>query len=175
MTVHIEGFPIYVDKSSTKITQRFLFLIVFSQVFLRGKSPKSSWCPLRWRHNGRDGAWNHQPLFTLSLSLFTLFTLSFILVQIKENIKASRHWPLWAEFTGDRWIPHTMASNAENVSIWWRHHGNHKKQAQQTMCIKQGLGHMRLGLRLENRDLRPLVNTPPGPIYTQNHQNQHRR
>ena len=22
----------------------------------------------------------------------------------------------------DRWIPAQMASNAENVSIWWRHH-----------------------------------------------------
>ena len=28
-------------------------------------------------------------------------------VQIKQNIKAPRHWPLWGEFTGDRWIPHT--------------------------------------------------------------------
>ena len=32
-----------------------------------------------------------------------------------------RHWPLWGEFTGDRWIPAQRASNAENVSIWWRH------------------------------------------------------
>ena len=42
--------------------------------------------------------------------------------QIKENIKAPRHWPLCGEFTGDRWIPAQMANNAENVSIWWRHH-----------------------------------------------------
>ena len=35
---------------------------------------------------------------------------------------SQRHWPLWGEFTGDRWIPRTKASNAENVSIWWRHH-----------------------------------------------------
>ena len=34
----------------------------------------------------------------------------------------SSHWPLWGEFTGDRWILRKMASNAENVSIWWRHH-----------------------------------------------------
>ena len=27
--------------------------------------------------------------------------------QIKENIKAPRHWPLCGEFTGDRWIPRT--------------------------------------------------------------------
>ena len=25
----------------------------------------------------------------------------------------------------DRWLPHTKASNAENASIWWRHHVNH--------------------------------------------------
>ena len=24
--------------------------------------------------------------------------------QIIENIEAPRHWPLWGEFTGDRWI-----------------------------------------------------------------------
>ena len=50
-----------------------------------------------------------------------LFTQPFIQAQIKENIKALRHWPLWGEFTGDRWNPTQRASNAENVSIWWRH------------------------------------------------------
>ena len=40
-------------------------------------------------------------------------------MQIKENIKAPRHWPLCGEF------PAQMASYAENVSIWWRHHGIH--------------------------------------------------
>ena len=25
----------------------------------------------------------------------------------KKNIKAPRHWPLWGEFTVDRWIPRT--------------------------------------------------------------------
>ena len=45
-----------------------------------------------------------------------------IKTQIKENIKAPRHWPLCGEFTGDRWVPAQMASNAEDVYIWWRHH-----------------------------------------------------
>ena len=36
-----------------------------------------------------------------------LFIQPFIQAQIKENIKAPRHWPLWGEFTGDRWIPRT--------------------------------------------------------------------
>ena len=30
-----------------------------------------------------------------------------IQAQIKENIKAPRHWPLCGELTGDRWIPRT--------------------------------------------------------------------
>ena len=46
----------------------------------------------------------------------------FFQAQIKENIKAPRHWPLCGEFTGDRWSPVQRASYAENVSIWWRHH-----------------------------------------------------
>ena len=40
----------------------------------------------------------------------------------KENIRAPRHWPLCGEITGDGEFPAQMASNPENVSIWWRHH-----------------------------------------------------
>ena len=32
-------------------------------------------------------------------------TASSIQAQIKENIKTPRHWPLYGEFTGHRWIP----------------------------------------------------------------------
>ena len=56
----------------------------------------------------------------------TRFTIAYSIVYSgtdQRNIKAPRHWPLCGEFTGDRWIPSQMASNAENVSIWWRHHG----------------------------------------------------
>ena len=49
-----------------------------------------------------------------------LFTQPFIRARIKENIKAPRHWPLCGEFTGE--FSTQMASNEENVSIWWRHH-----------------------------------------------------
>ena len=38
----------------------------------------------------------------------------------KNNLKAPRHWPFCGEFTGE--FPAEMASDAENVSIWWRHH-----------------------------------------------------
>ena len=62
---------------------------------------------LQWRNNERDGVSN-QP---------------FAQAQIKENIKAPHLWPLWWEFTGDRWIhPPHRTTNAENISTWWRHH-----------------------------------------------------
>ena len=43
----------------------------------------------------------------LQLPASWLFIQPFIQAQIKENTKAPRHWPLWGEFTGDRWIPRT--------------------------------------------------------------------
>ena len=54
---------------------------------------------LQWLHNERDGVGNHKPHDCLLSRLFK--------VQIKESIKAPRHWPLQGEFTGDRWIPRT--------------------------------------------------------------------
>ena len=68
---------------------------------------------LQWRHNDHDGVSNHQPHGCLLNGLFG---------QIKENIKAQRHWPLCGEFTGTGEFPAQRASNAESVSIWWRHH-----------------------------------------------------
>ena len=70
--------------------------------------------PLRWRHNGHDSVSNHQPHHYLLSRL--------IRCRSKKTSKYPRHWPLCGEFTGDRGIPAQMASNAENVSIWWRHH-----------------------------------------------------
>ena len=49
-----------------------------------------------------------------------LFAHPFVQAQIKENIKALGHWPLWGESTCG--FPSQRASNAEHVSIWWRHY-----------------------------------------------------
>ena len=38
-----------------------------------------------------------------------LFTETFILAQIKENVKAPSQWPLWVEFTSDWLIPRTKS------------------------------------------------------------------
>ena len=53
-----------------------------------------------------------------------LLIQQFIRVQIKENIKAPRHWPLWGNSPVAGEFPSQMANNAQNVSIWWRHHDN---------------------------------------------------
>ena len=62
------------------------------------------------------------PLWRLKSPASRLLIQSFIQTQIKENIKAPRHWPLWGEFTGTGEFSAQRASYAENVSIWWRHH-----------------------------------------------------
>ena len=49
-----------------------------------------------------------------------LITEPFIQAQIKENIPATGIYAGNAPVTGE--FPAQMASNAENVSIWWRHH-----------------------------------------------------
>ena len=62
------------------------------------------------------------PWWRLKSPASRLFPQTFIQTQIKENIKAPRHWALWGEFTGTGEFPAQRASYAENVSIWWRHH-----------------------------------------------------
>ena len=62
------------------------------------------------------------PQWRLKSPASRMFTQPYIQTQIKENIKAPRHWPLCGEFTGTGEFPAQRASYAENVSIWWRHH-----------------------------------------------------
>ena len=69
---------------------------------------------LQWRHNERHFVSDHQ----LHDSLLNRFFQT----QINENIKALRHWPLCGKFTGTGEFPAQITSNAENISIWWRHH-----------------------------------------------------
>ena len=62
-------------------------------------------CPMQWLV-----AWHYlsemaSQITSVSIVCSTIY--SFIRAQIKENIKASRHWPLCREFTGHRWIPRT--------------------------------------------------------------------
>ena len=77
--------------------------------------------PLRWRHNGRDGVSNHQPNDCLLNRLFRRRSKNISKLCITGLCAGNS--PATGEF------PAQMASNAENVSIWWRHHASpgHKK------------------------------------------------
>ena len=69
---------------------------------------------LHWRHNDHDGVSNHQPHGCLLSRLFGC--------RSKKTSK-SRVTGLCAGISpGIGEFPAQMASNAENVSIWWRHH-----------------------------------------------------
>ena len=86
---------------------------VISPVMFSTWLPKQR-LPLQWRHNEHDGVSNHPPHIHLLNRLFRH--------RSKKTSKLRVTGLLWGEFSGDRWIPAQRASNAENVSIWWRHH-----------------------------------------------------
>ena len=70
---------------------------------------------LRWRHNGRDGVSNHQPHDCLLNRLFGH--------RSKKTSKPRVTGLCAGNSPGTGEVPAQMSSNAETVSIWWRHHG----------------------------------------------------
>ena len=73
--------------------------------------------PLRWRHNGGDSVSNHQPRECLLNRL--------IRCRSKKTSKLRVTGLCVGNSPGTGEFPAQMASNAENVSIWWRHHAQH--------------------------------------------------
>ena len=68
---------------------------------------------LLWRHNGQYGVSNHQPDDCLLSRLFR---------RRSKKISKPRVTGLCpGNLAGTGEFPAQMASNAENVSIWWRH------------------------------------------------------
>ena len=78
----------------------------------------SSWTPtlssLRWRHNDHAGVSNHQPHGCLLNRLFRR--------KSKKTSKLRVTGLCVGNSPGTGEFPAQMASYAENVSIWWRHH-----------------------------------------------------
>ena len=69
---------------------------------------------LRWRHNERDGVSNHQPHDCLLDHSFRPHPNKTSKLRVAGLCEGNS--PVTGEF------PAQMASNAENVSIWWRQH-----------------------------------------------------
>ena len=76
--------------------------------------------PLRWRQNELDGVSNHQPHDYLPDRLF--WHRSKKTSKPRVTGLCAGNSPRTGEF------PTQMASNAENVSIWWRHHAETAKE-----------------------------------------------
>ena len=71
-------------------------------------------CSLRWRHNDHAGVSNHQPHGCLLNRLFRRTS--------KKTLKLRVTGLCAGNSPGTGEFPAQMASYAENVSIWWRHH-----------------------------------------------------
>ena len=71
---------------------------------------------LQWRHYGRDSVSNHQAHDCLLNCLFRR--------RWKKTLRVTGLCVGNSPVTGE--FPAQMASNAENVSIWWRHHECHQ-------------------------------------------------
>ena len=69
---------------------------------------------LRWRHNDHAGVSNHQPHSCLLNRLFRRKSKK------TSKLRVTGHCAGNSPGTGE--FPAQMASYAENVSIWWRHH-----------------------------------------------------
>ena len=130
---------------SKRMIQSFddFFVVSLKKLLLRKQWFQMSWA-LQWRHNEHDGASNHQPHDCLLNFLFRHRSRKtsklcatglcegnspltgefptqrasdvFIQAQIKENIKALGHWPLWGNSPLTSEFPAQRASNVENVS-----------------------------------------------------------
>ena len=70
---------------------------------------------LQWRHNGRNGVPNHQLQHCLLNRLFGHRWKR--TSKLRVTGLCAGNLPVTGEF------PAQMAIDAENVSIWWRHHG----------------------------------------------------
>ena len=71
-------------------------------------------CSLQWRHNEHDSVSNHQPHDCLLNRLFGR--------KSKKTSKLRVTGLCAGNSPGTGGFPAQMAINAENVSIWWRHH-----------------------------------------------------
>ena len=69
---------------------------------------------LRWRHDGLDSVSNHQPHDCLLNRLFRRRSQKISKLHVTGLCAGNS--PVTGEF------PAQMATNAENFSIWWRHH-----------------------------------------------------
>ena len=101
---------------------------------------------LRWRHNGCDSVSNHQPHHCLLNRLFRRRSKK--TSKLRVTGLCAGNSPGTGEFSAQ------MASNAENVSISWRHHG--------FQCLPWGTS-----ITMTSQWARWRLNSPASRLFTQ--------
>ena len=89
-------------------------LLICQNTTMRVNGINVNACSLLWRHNGHDCVPNHQPRHCLLNCLFGR--------RSNKTSKLRVTGLCVGNSSGTSEFPAQMASNAENVSIWWRHH-----------------------------------------------------
>ena len=79
---------------------------------------------------------SHWARWCLKSTASRVFSQPFVQAQIKETIKVPRHWPLWGESTGDRWIPLTSASDVKLWCFLWSAHEHFLAEQDMQCCNK---------------------------------------
>ena len=97
--------------------------VKFNRIFPQSIKPTGSKIfPSQWRHSERDIVSNHQPHDYLLNRLFRRRSKKISKLRITGLCDGNS--PVTGEF------PAQKANNAENVSIWWRHHA---------LCLKSSV------------------------------------
>ena len=136
-----DSFYCYIESLSSKYVCTFLFLMINTGIISWWKETEfcdsahlfahrnnveivfNTWriqCTsqkrnsLQWRHNGRDSVSNHRCPNCLLNRLFRHRSKKTPKIRVTGLCEGNS--PLTGEF------PAQKSSNAENVSIWWRHH-----------------------------------------------------
>ena len=99
---------------------------------------------LRWRHNGRNGVSNYQPHDCLLNRLFRR--------RSKKTSKLCVTGLCVGNSPGTGKFPAQMASDAEKVSISWRHHGTSDRASQFTANVT--------GYHLIQADINKIIKAP---------------
>ena len=98
--------------ADTMLTEQLVMFIGFSMI--RHHLGGLYGITLHWRHNERHGVSNHQPRDCLLNRLFWCRSKKTSKLRVTDLCEGN------SSVTGE--FPTQRSSNAENVSIWWRHH-----------------------------------------------------
>ena len=117
--VHVMAWCLFCAKPLSEPMPTYSQLDLYEQTSVRFEwkyITLNSWkcISLQWRRNGLDGVLNHQPHHCLLNRLFRRTS--------KKTSKLRVTGLCAGNSPGTREFPAQIVSNAQNVSIWWRHH-----------------------------------------------------